>query len=67
MTDCTPDTLLAHADHLDHAAARGGAVLPDGSRLVLDQTRRERWSADAALFRQHALEHMPPATETTDE
>jgi hypothetical protein len=63
MADCTPDTLLAHADHLDHAAARGGAVLPDGSRLVLDQTRRELWAADAALFRQHALEHMQAASD----
>jgi hypothetical protein len=51
--------LAEHADYLDHAAALGGAVLPDGTRLILDQPRRERWHRDAALFREHAHGQEP--------
>jgi hypothetical protein len=64
MADCTPAALHAHADAIDHAARLGGAVLPDGTRLTLDQQQREQWAADAALFRAaaHADETDPQET-----
>jgi hypothetical protein len=61
---CTPELLLAHADHLEHIAARGGYELANGQRVTLSQRTRERWARDAALFRQVALEATTTEQET---
>ena len=56
---CTPEALLAHADAIAHTAARGGWIDErSGARIGLDQRERERWTRDAAMLRQHALEGM---------
>ncbi len=56
---CTPEALLAHADAIAHTAARGGWIDErSGARIGLDQRQRERWTRDAAMLRQHALEGM---------
>ncbi|WP_200243063.1 hypothetical protein [Thiohalocapsa halophila] len=56
---CTPARLLAHADAIEHAAARGGYVNDrTGARVRLEQPDRERWASFAALLRGTVHEHQ---------
>lgn len=59
MTDCTAEQLHAHADAIEHAAARGGWIDPDThQRHTLTQDERDAWQRDAAALREaaHRLE-----------
>jgi len=52
---CTADTLLEHADHVEHTAALGGYVHPvSGERRTLTQAEREQWAQSAAALREAA-------------
>jgi len=59
---CTAETLLAHADAVEHSAAVGGYVDDrTGRRVQLDETRRRQWAASAAVLREAALEEVRSA------
>ena len=61
MTTCTPDMLLAHADAISHAAARGGWVDDrTGARHTLSNNSRDQWARDAAVLRAAALVDQRP-------
>lgn len=46
--------LHAHADAIEHAAARGGWVDAEGERTPLTEPERAAWVRDAAVIREHA-------------
>ena len=46
--------LHAHADAIEHAAARGGWVDAEGERVPLSEPERAAWMRDAAVIREHA-------------